>query len=378
MNLVFRLTKIQKYEGTICLFGKLKLTQCRVMSITGASSRFCEGAFLKMLQDSKAPYFEKSMTDVMLRRSESVKIPKEFTRTYDDIFHTPELFLTGPSGHSRPVMLKVRSYDRVYLNRGWVEFVKENGFQVGDHILFWMVKKATFRVFLYSQPEKKAISSKDEEESGRDNNATLSGISSKDEKDCVLGHNGAIENVKFSEPLYSKVYHWHVKQETIVPKCETNLNPAETPAQLRHCDSPGIAEVVAVKKSSPTLRGKELAKHPGLASACSLGPRFPHFVRKLAKISVLDSHDIRLELPFPFVQEHGHKFHAHVFLLGPSGRSRPVSLRVLANGRHCRSRVQIREGWKSFVLENGFKLGDQLLFYLVGRSKFVVQFFPSV
>ncbi|KAG0587967.1 hypothetical protein KC19_2G205500 [Ceratodon purpureus] len=331
-----------------------------------------------MLQDSKAPYFEKSITDVMLRRSESVKIPKEFTRTYDDIFNTPELFLTGPSGHSRPVMLKVRSYDRVFLNRGWVEFVKENGFQVGDHILFWMVKKATFRVFLYSQPEKKAISTKDEEESGRDNNTTLFGISSKDEKDCVLGHNGAIENVKFSEPLYSKVYHRHVKQETVVPKCETNLNPAETPSQQRHCGSPGIAEVVAVKKRCSILGEKELVKHPGLASACSFGPGFPHFVRKLAKISTLDSKDIHLELPFPFVQEHGHKFQARVFLLGPSGCSRLVSLRVLANGRRNRSRVQIRKGWKSFVLENGFKMGDQLLFTLVGFSKFVVQLSPFV
>ncbi|KAG0631349.1 hypothetical protein M758_1G246300 [Ceratodon purpureus] len=347
------------------------------MSITGASSRFCEGAFLKMLQDSKAPYFEKSITDVMLRRSESVIIPKEFTSTYDDIFHTPELFLTGPSGHSRPVMLKVRSCDRVFLNRGWVEFVKENGLQVGDRILFWMVKKATFRVFLYSQSEKKAISSKDEEESGRDNKTTLFSISSKDEKEGALDHDGMIEKVEFSGPLYSKVHHRHVKQETLVPKCETNLNPAVTPSQQRHCGSPGIAEVVAVKKRSPILGEKELVKHPGLASAGSFGPRFPQFVRKLAKISTLDSKDIHLELPFPFVQEHGHKFYDRVFLLGPSGRSRPVSLGIRANGPGS-SRVQIRKGWKNFVLENGFKVGDRLLFSLVEHSKFVVQFFPSV
>ena len=42
------------------------------MSITGASSRFCESATRRMLQDSKAPHFEKTMTDIMLRRSESV------------------------------------------------------------------------------------------------------------------------------------------------------------------------------------------------------------------------------------------------------------------------------------------------------------------
>ena len=83
-------------------------------------------------------------------------------------------------------------------------------------------------------------------------------------------------------------------------------------------------------------------------------------------------------MPLSFVKKHGHKFHAHVFLLGPSGRLRIVSLSISSRNPKEGSRVQIRQGWKDFALENGFKEGDVLLFSLVGHSKFVVQLSPSV
>jgi hypothetical protein len=214
-------------------------------------------------------------------------IPAEFTRTHGDIFHTPELSLTGPNGHSRPVMLKVRPYgpyagkkivDRVYLTRGWTEFVKENGFQVGNRIVFRMVNKSSFRVLLCSQREEELVFK----------NATL--LSPKDEEE----DNKTTTFGEFSKaPSHLKVYHRRVKQETAVPKYETSFNPAEAPVQQWHCSSPNKAKVVAAMKMSPTVREEDFVKHPGLATAVSLSSRFPVFLRKLTKVSVM-GHDIRL------------------------------------------------------------------------------------
>ena len=172
--------------------------------------------------------------------------------------------------------------NRVYLSRGWLEFVKENGFQVGDRIIFQMVKMSTFRVIVCSQLQRNVvfqnagISPKDEEESGHDSNRTIENVVNSSEA-----------------PLYSKVSHRCVKQETAVPKCETNFNPAESPAPQWHRGPPDTVKVEAVKMS-PTLRVEDFVKHPGLTSAISLGSRFPQFVRKLTTASVEGGRDIRL------------------------------------------------------------------------------------
>lgn len=330
-----------------------------------------------MLPDSTVPYFEKTMTHVMLRRTESVVIPVKFIRTHGALLSTPELSMTGPNGCSLPVMLKVRPPlygraqcdDRVFLSHGWREFVKENGVQVGDRVVFYMVKRSTFRVLVCSHPKLKAVFE----------NAMLIGILPKKEEDSGLDDNRTPENVVSSEaPPPLKVYHRLVKLETAVPKCETNLIPAKTPIQQWHCGSPDKATAVAVK-TSPTLGAERFVKHPKVAAAISLGSTFPQFVRKLTKssLSIDGNSDIRLELPFAFVKEHGHKFQARVFLIGPNDRLRIVSLRILTSGRYgCR--VQIRQGWKEFALENEFKEGDVLLFTLVAFSKFVVELSPSV
>lgn len=221
-------------------------------------------------------------------------IPVKFIRTHGALLSTPELSMTGPNGCSLPVMLKVRPPlygraqcdDRVFLSHGWREFVKENGVQVGDRVVFYMVKRSTFRVLVCSHPKLKAVFE----------NAMLIGILPKKEEDSGLDDNRTPENVVSSEaPPPLKVYHRLVKLETAVPKCETNLIPAKTPIQQWHCGSPDKATAVAVK-TSPTLGAERFVKHPKVAAAISLGSTFPQFVRKLTKssLSIDGNSDIRL------------------------------------------------------------------------------------
>jgi hypothetical protein len=149
---------------------------------------------------------------------------------------------------------------------------------VGNRIVFRMVNKSSFRVLLCSQREEELVFK----------NATL--LSPKDEEE----DNKTTTFGEFSKaPSHLKVYHRRVKQETAVPKYETSFNPAEAPVQQWHCSSPNKAKVVAAMKMSPTVREEDFVKHPGLATAVSLSSRFPVFLRKLTKVSVM-GHDIRL------------------------------------------------------------------------------------
>lgn len=73
-------------------------------------------------------------------------IPKWVLQELGDKFQMV-LSLTGPSRKSRPVTLRVRDAEttrpRVYLCHGWIAFAKENGFQMGDEIIFWLVSRSS-------------------------------------------------------------------------------------------------------------------------------------------------------------------------------------------------------------------------------------------
>jgi hypothetical protein len=119
----------------------------------------------------------------------------------------------------------------------------ENGFQVGNRIVFRMVNKSSFRVLLCSQRKEELVFK----------NATL--LSPKDEEE----DNKTTTFGEFSKaPSHLKVYHRRVKQETAVPKYETSFNPAEAPVQQWHCSSPNKAKVVAAMKMSPTRYCRQL------------------------------------------------------------------------------------------------------------------------
>lgn len=63
---------------------------------------------------------------------------------------------------------------------------------------------------------------------------------------------------------------------------------------------------------------------------------------------------------------------ANVILQGPSGRLTVVHLTI--RSYDVQDRVHFGgSGWKTFVLENGLKVGDHLIFSLVTKSTFMVR-----
>lgn len=77
-------------------------------------------------------------------------------------------------------------------------------------------------------------------------------------------------------------------------------------------------------------------------------------------------------IPADFAKYHTKLYLEDITLEGPCGRSWGVAIRPLNNV------VRFGRGWKYFSVENNLREGYQLLFKLVGKSRFVVHFFDNV
>lgn len=307
-----------------------------------------------MLQGSEVPYFEKKMTHPMLQNVARASIPASFILAHCHMLHSV-ISLMGPIGHAHSVAIKTypsargsRSV-RVYLSAGWKEFVKENGFRVGDCVLFRLVETSCFLVSLKLQQ----------------NAVYKSPPLSKCFKERALG--------KFEREDHGNIPQTKVPRQVTInqgntglAKCEFSSNPAEISIQVAGDNMRDEGVVVY-----PYPRELHCVKYPGFEAAVSSNSRFPQFISKLTKTNLGD----HVELPIQFA-EYGHKLQARVLLLGPYGLWKIVKLRV--SSTVCTTiRMQFRHGWKNFALENGFEEGDSLLFSLVGLSKFVVQLFTK-
>ncbi|KAG0611327.1 hypothetical protein M758_7G132600 [Ceratodon purpureus] len=295
---------------------------------------------VQMLEEFDTPHFGKTLTRTMLKRNERVGIPVRFIHEHGDKIHS-ELSLTGPTGKSWPVICVIRARDsrnpRVYLGQDWLGFARENGFKMGDQVVFRLVARSSFHV-----------------------HATGENLSPKD--DDGAGTSGDAMRLEPPQQLRGVTN----PRETQVPSSQFNSNPGESSRRVQ-IQKPS-------QRRSSHLPEAEYVRYPGLSAAADSNSRFPHFVKKLAP-NHLNGRYMRMELPWAFVKEHGDKFHARVALLGASGHSRIVSLRIVTNSGI--NRVHLGKGWKEFTVENGFKEGDVLLFSLVELSKFVIQMFPE-
>lgn len=78
-------------------------------------------------------------------------------------------------------------------------------------------------------------------------------------------------------------------------------------------------------------------------------------------------------IPPRFIRTHGHMLDAILSLTGPNGQASTVAIRTYPPIRG-RGQTEMRHflgpGWKEFVKEHGFQVGDCVLFRLVGNSCF--------
>lgn len=76
-------------------------------------------------------------------------------------------------------------------------------------------------------------------------------------------------------------------------------------------------------------------------------------------------------IPSDFAKYHKKLIEEDITLEAPSGQTWPVVIRARW------TTIRIGRGWRQFVCENGLREGHQLLFTLVGKKHFIVQFFDS-
>ena len=210
-------------------------------------------------------------------------IPLWFTHEHGDRFH-PVLSLMGPNGHSRPVMCIVRANatrPRVYLGQEWLAFAKENGFQMGDQVVFWLVAKSCFHVLvkIHAPTFDQNLSPKDDQEPETSDDVMILQASTQ--------HVTAVE-FSPSTPRAS-------------PRCVKYRRPPQRWTSI-------------VGKS-------EYVNYPGLSSAVSSNSEFPQFVKKLGPNHLIgrDIRMVRLQnfpLDMTFLKEEvGHSWNARGVIL---------------------------------------------------------------
>nr|PNR36514.1 hypothetical protein PHYPA_022365 [Physcomitrium patens] len=335
------------------------------MSRTGASPPLSNIDVQTMVLNSDAPCFVKTITRAMTERNDRLVIPIEFINKHGNMLHSV-ISLTGPNGCPLRVMLKVRTCAgrdgrlnvSVFMAHGWKYFVTENCLQMGDRIIFQLVARSRFRVLLCAQPHEEAVF------------GNL--ISSSKDHESQLDSPSVISE---APPLPEVTSN----QTSSLSPSRINLNAVENclnaePMQWTYSER---AKIKSVEGINPLLLSKDICHNSlGLNSAINLNSRYPQFTKKLTGINVPQKgagDDLRLELPSHFVRAHGDRFQASVFLLGPGSNFVVVKLSVRVNGNG--NRVQFRGGWKEFSIAHGLKVGDVLLFSLIGLSKFVVKVF---
>ncbi|KAG0586660.1 hypothetical protein KC19_2G107000 [Ceratodon purpureus] len=110
----------------------------------------------------------------------------------------------------------------------------------------------------------------------------------------------------------------------------------------------------------------------GIQVAINEGNRQGHsfFVVKMGKTGC--TLPFQQVIPADFSRYHLKLHLEDITLEGPCGRSWGVTIRPLNNV------LRFARGWRQFAVENHLREGYQLLFHLVGKSRFVVRFFDSL
>lgn len=144
---------------------------------------------------------------------------------------------------------------RVYLGQEWLPFAKENGFRMGDQVVFWLVARSSFhvRVKVHATTEGSGI--------------TTDGVK------------------MLAAPEHGK--------EADFSPSQINCNPAESCVPA--C---GVQFQKPFQRSTSHICKTEYVRHPGLSAAVSANSRFPQFVKKLGRNHVHGSY-IRMVRPLP-------------------------------------------------------------------------------
>lgn len=171
--------------------------------------------------------------------------------------------IPGPNDKSRSVPLIARSSPtqrrespRVYLCRAWNAFAKENGFQAGDDVFFWLRADSTFRILLCS-PESLQRTTTTEAIEGDEDDGTSDGVVTLE----------AHASTRSAEAVTSEA-------------CAPTRSP----------------EAVPPHRPTSNVHERVWGNYPGLNSAVSANSRFPLFLKKLTQNTLNDKRSRRMVL----------------------------------------------------------------------------------
>ncbi|KAM0970588.1 hypothetical protein ACFX13_018893 [Malus domestica] len=284
----------------------------------------------------RAPTFFKVLVDDF---STQLQIPLAFLVHFDGKV-PQETHLQTPGG-TWPVSLEKRN-DRFFFQKGWKEFVQDNGFQLCEFLVFRYYEKLGFYVDIY----------------GRNG--------CKKEFVMVIRKRDRPHEEAHGNAVHRKTPRNHGKQN-VDNQGQKGLAYGTGTSHATHAN-------IQIKDEVTDDREYELSMHPRAtrtekAVALQKGNDFEYrnpFFKVPLRFSY--THYGYLALPVMFVKAHLTVRPSDATLRVSDGTTWPVKVGFDVAG-HCR----FLSGWRLFVNDNGLEIGDICVFVLINKIKFLFE-----
>uniref|UniRef100_A0A2N9JCA9 TF-B3 domain-containing protein n=1 Tax=Fagus sylvatica TaxID=28930 RepID=A0A2N9JCA9_FAGSY len=329
----------------------------------------------------KAPHFFKIILADSLRDGK-LKIPKKFIRKYGQGLSN-QAFLKLPNGAQWKVEL-TEGDGEVWLQKGWLEFVKYNSVRQGNFMIFRYEGNSDFYVLIFDESATEIDYRSDGEEGKLDEDfeaPNMEEINSeisveilddflsspcpktrdKSPLPCLRPHK--IMKTNSSGKIASTSQPCRQFKETKLEKLKTKANANATMRDFKA--KGGVKGINATKRCSKAevlgkiqpLTNSEKARALQKASAF-IRPESPYFM-----IVIQPSYLKILDIPTKFVKRYLNRTQGNVILWVSDGRNWTVryTCHVAAEQR----KGKFKCGWRAFAQDNNLKVGDVCAFELI-------------
>lgn len=284
------------------------------------------------------PYFLQILEKYNIERNYIVNIPAAFVRKY--IPKTSGLIELQDTDGNKWNVHCIRKKHTMFLSKGWLNFVTDNGLVVGDVCVFELIKdlladELMLKVHMFR--------SKVEENSTNIHTGSISEPTLSTRKNSV---------VQFDESKHteSSDAFGPVSSDRTNHKTDTknSLTRQQQEKSVVHGSSDNRCKI-GRPRASEASRATNAAK--------MFTPENPYFVMTLGEYHVVRNYI--LNIPADFVRDHMSK------------TSEPIKLQDCDGNKwsaHCirrRSSTFLSKGWINFVRDNGLVLGDACVFELI-------------
>ncbi|KDP31850.1 hypothetical protein JCGZ_12311 [Jatropha curcas] len=252
-------------------------------------------------------FFKVLLSDFM----EKLKIPPAFVKKFKKIM--PKAPTLKPNEGKSCEVTIVNEGDSYFFKRGWNTFVKNQGLETSDFLVFNLVDEITFQVVIY-------------------------------------GRTGCEKDVKVASD-----------NERVNDSSQSSASSAEEEIKIKKQGFKRRGSPLPCRFKTPQASARTADKDKVTETIRSLKRKNPYFVAVLKKYQKYN-----LVMPKDFANKTKLVSKEEIVMKDPKGRSWPVKVNILVVQRGCQVRFGL--GWSQFYGANELATGDTCVFHFIAEK----------